>query len=389
MSVYLTPKMQSQRISHTWMTKIQDNIQGVEKRSALFTWPRIKLESKLQLVDDEKRRFIYAHLFRDMHNIWSIPVISDETTLTVESASGQKIITVVDTGYRHFYDGRKCILVDPDDWETYEEVIIDTVDSGTQITASTNLINTWPIGTLIYPLYECRINPEQSRDLKFYTVNNISIFGDESFEAERTFTYTLPTIDTDIYPTYNSLSLFLTKPINPITEKYRHPYILLKNLGLQTAFTNYGNTRAVYDRTFLLITKKEIYDFLNFFDAQMGRLGTFYTPTWLQDIVVSVGFADTDVTLTTKELYLTSDEIVGRHIYIVLPDGTYVCREITGRPSPTSIIIDSGIGTTVATADLSNVTCSFLQNVRFNIDELAIDYITPLIAKIKLGFNTI
>jgi len=388
MSVYLTPKMQGQRISHTWMTKIQENIQGGEKRSAIFTWPRIKLESKIQFVEDEERRFIHTHLFRDIHNVWSIPIISDETELTVEAASGQKVITVTETDYRHFYDGRDCILIDPDDWESYEAATINTVDSSTQITVDTNLTSTWPIGTLIYPLYDCRIKPEQTITSKFHEVNSINLAATESFESVRSFSYSLPSVDTGIFPTYNSLSLFLTKPMNPISEKWRHPFELFGTFGLQTDFINHGDTRGIFSRIFQLSTKKDIYDLFDFFDAQMGRLGTFYTPTWLDDIVINDGFLNTDTTLTIKKRYLTSGEIIGRHIYLQFPDGSYVCREITNSPTDTSIVI-AAPGTTVATANISKMLCCFLHEVRFNVDEMAVDYVKNPIARIKLSFNTI
>lgn len=384
--VYLTLPMADQKISHTWMTKIQETIEGDEKRTALFTWPRVKFTNKLQFTGEDKRRFLYAHLFRDLHNTWWIPIVSDESKLTSEAAAAQNTITVNATDERHFYNGRDCILISLTDWESYEVVTMTTV-SGTQITTSSGLANTWPVDTNIYPLYECRIESEQSRSSKYWKINSIDIVAKESFEETRTFTYTLPTVDTDVFPLYNSKNLFLYRPLNPVTEKYRHPNILLGEYGKQFNFSTYGDTRAVFDRRFICNSRKEIYDLFDFFDAKQGRFKTFYTPTWMKDIIIASDFNTVDTTLAVNNLYLTADEVVGRHIYIKFKDGTYACREITARPSANSITISPAIGTTVPTADLPNTLCSFLYEVRFNMDEILFEYETKSIAKTKLSFN--
>ena len=312
MTAYLTMPMTDQQISHTWKTTIQENIEGVEKRSALLTWPSVTLDNQIQFTSDEEKTFIRTMLYRELFGFWKMPIVSDKTTLSAQAASGQTIIAVSETDYRHFYDGRECILIDPDDWESYEIVIIDTVDSSIQITAEFNLVSTWPAGTLIFPFYNFRITDEQDLKSNFHRITGIKINAEEAFESQRDFTYTLPTIDTSIFPVYNSLNLFLKRPRNPISEKFRHPYKLLGGIGLKTPFGTYDHTKGIFDRTFQFTTKKEIYDHLDFFDANQGRLVTFYTPTWLNDIIISTGFGSADVTLTTKKIYFTGSELIGR-----------------------------------------------------------------------------
>jgi hypothetical protein len=389
MTAYLTMGMQDQQLSHTWRTTIQETIEGGEKRSALQTWPRVTLDNQIQFTTDQEKTFIRTMLSRELYGFWKIPIISDKTTLSSQAASGQKVLAVTETDYRHFYDGRECALINPDDWESYEIVEIDTIDSSTQITAADNLVSTWPTGTLVFPLYQFRITDEQELTSKFHTVTGIDINAEEAFETQRTFTYTLPTIDTGVFPTYNSLSLFLKRPRPPISEKFRSPYTLLMGMGIKTPFSNYDHTRGIFDRNFQFTTKKEIYDHLDFFDAMQGRLGSFYAPTWMNDIVVNDGFDSADVTLTTKKIYFTESEITGKHVYIEFPDGSYATREISARPTDTSITLDSAIDTTVAAADIAQVRISFLPEVRFNQDEMKLNYQQKNqgIARTSLGFN--
>ena len=389
MTAYLTMGMQDQQISHTWRTTIQETIEGGEKRSALFTWPRVTLDSQIQFTTDQEKTFIRAMLNREIYGFWKIPIVSDKTTLSSQAASGQPILTIAETDYRHFYEGRECVLVVPDDWESYEVLEISTIDSSTQITVTVNPVNTWPAGTLVFPLYQFRITDEQDLTSKFYTINGIDISADEAFESQRDFTYTLPTIDTDVFPVYNSLNLFLKRPRNPISETFRRPYAIMEGIGIKTPFSTYDYTRGILDRDFQFTTKKEIYDHLDFFDAMQGRLGSFYAPTWMNDIVVNAGFGSTDVTLTTKKIYFTEAELTGKHVYIEFPDGSYATREISARPTETSITLDSAIGTAVT--DITLVKISFLHEVRFSQDEIKLTYQQKKqeIARTSLGFSVL
>lgn len=389
MNVYFTPSIQNQSLEHIWKTSIQENIQGIEKRAALFTWPRVRLESTAQLITEKEQRIFRAYM-ENIHNIWYFPIISNRTILTEIADAGQKIIMVEETLYRHFYSGRLCILMNPLDREIYEVAEISSVDSSTKITAANNLANTWPIGTFVYPFYPAHIKSAQSRTIKQLNLLETSIIAEESFETIHSFTYTLPSIDTDIFPEYNSLYSFLIKPLSPIEEEFQHPYSLLKFLGKQTVFSNYENTRNTMRRNFLIAAKKNIQAVLDFFDVQRGRLGAFYMPTWLKDVVITEGFSADATILTVQELYMTESEITGKHLYIQFPDKTYVCRKIAGAPSQTSIIINSAIGTAVNTEDLDDMLCSFLPVVRFNQDNIKLVYQgKPSLAKITLNFKTL
>jgi len=389
MNVYFTPSIQNQSLEHIWKTNIQENIQGMEKRTALFTWPRVRLESTVQLITKKEQR-IFRTYTENIHNIWYFPIISNKTILTEIADAGQKIIMVEETLYRHFYNGRLCILTNPADREIYEIVEISSVDSSTKITAKDNLTNTWPAGTLIYPFYPTHIKPAQSRTIKQLNLLETSIVAEESFETVHSFSYTLPSIDVDIFPEYNSLHSFLIRPLPPIEEEFQHPYSLLNFLGKQTVFSNYENTRNTMRRNFLITTRKNIQAVLDFFDAQKGRLGAFYTPTWLKDIIITEGFSADATILTVQELYMTESEITGKHLYIQFPDKTYVCKEIIGAPSQTSIIIDSAIGTAVDTEKLNDMLCSFFPEVRFNQDNIKLIYLyKSSLAKIDLNFKTL
>ena len=203
--VYVTSKIQKQTLIHSWITSIQENVKGVEKRSSLLTWPRIRLDNELRLIDTNERNFIRSSLYRAIHGIWGFPFVHDKTILTSEAAGGQKALALEETSYRHFYDGRGLILVKPSDWTCYEYALIDTVDSDTQITMTTNLTGTWPLGTYVYPIYEHRVSEDQEIDIQFRQLNYVNLSATESFESLRSFSYSVPSSGA---PTYDDLDLF-------------------------------------------------------------------------------------------------------------------------------------------------------------------------------------
>ncbi len=384
--VYVTSKIQKQTLIHSWITSIQENIKGVEKRSSLLTWPRIKLDNELRLIDTSERNFIRSSLSRAIHGIWGFPFVHDKTILTSEAAAGQKVLTLKETSYRHFYGGRGLILVKPSDWTYYEYDLINTVDSDTQITMTTNLTGTWPIGTHVYPIYEYRVSEDQEIDIQFRQLNYVSLSATESFESLRSFSYSVPSSGA---PTYNSLDLFLTKPLYPMRGKYSHPYEYLSFLGLGYESSSYDKTRLSFSMDFRVVSRSAIWNLLKFFDSKRGRFQTFYIPSWNNDVVPTAAIGATDTTLTVEQIQFTSAEIVGRHLFIRLPDASYVCREITDLPTSTSIQIDSAIGMAISQSNLSKMLLSFLYKARFGVDEILFEYIADEIINTKLDFKTI
>ena len=366
---YVTPKIYKQNLVHSWMTSIQENVKGGEKRSSLVTWPRIKTSSDLTLVSTAERRFIRAALYQNIHKIWGFPFVHDKTALTSQATDGQKILTVAETSYRHFYDGRGCILISPSNWELYEYGTIDTVDSATQITLKSNLIGSWPIDTYVYPMYEYRIEEMQEINAFIKQLNYITLSATETMESLRSFSYSIPSSGA---PTYNGLDLFLIMPQHPVTETYQHPFEHLLYFGKGFVASVYDKTRFVFAMDFIIVSREDIWSLLNFFDSKRGRFQVFYMPSWDNDIVLTAAVAVDDINLTVESLYLLSDEIIGRHLWIRLPDQSYVCREVVAVPNATTVTISSSIGTAISQSNLSKMLICFLNKVRFNVDEILV-----------------
>jgi len=375
--VYLTMQPYSQSISHLWRTSILTNMIGWEQRSALYTWPRITLRGKYSPTGTTEINWLKRKLLRSTDALWGIPAWMDKTTLTAQAASGQKVMAVGATGNRHFYAGRQVILINPDNFQSYEVKTIDTL-AAAQINTTVNLTSTWPVGTWVLPLYECRINQGHEVASQYQLWQAFELDATEAYETARTFAYSLPVSGAD---QYNSIDILLHKPLNPVTYKYQRAYDLLQFLGLGYAGGRFDTGENVMGMKMTLsrITRTDIYKTINFFDACQGRLNQFWVPSWSKDLVATAAIDSADTVIAVENIdyetaYLTN-EVIGRFVYIQFPDGTYVCRKVADADDTTpSITLNSAIGTTVTAGNLNNLLISFLNLVRFDIDELIVEY---------------
>jgi len=168
-------------INHAWHTSIQTSIPGQEKRSALFTWHRKTISYTLDLLTIQESNWMKRHIFRDIHNLWGVPLWPDYTYVTASAAAGQKIIAVEDTDDRRFATGDDIVLINPSDFTSYEKGTIDAF-TATQITLVDNLVSTWPTHTDIYPLMTARMM--QMQEVQSYTAayGSIKITAKEVYE---------------------------------------------------------------------------------------------------------------------------------------------------------------------------------------------------------------
>ena len=386
-ATYLTLKPKTQKVAHAWKTGLQTTVTGIEKRSMLFTWPRINLENEFLATTNQQINYLKRNIFYYADQLWGIPIWADLTTLTAQAASGQKNINVVQTANRHFYAGRKCIIIDADDFTRYEVATINTL-SAVQLVSLANLTITWPVGSLVLPCYDCYIAQDQEIGADYQRGQSFVLQASEAYESLRTFTYSAPVSGA---ATYEGLDLFAFKFLRPLAYHYKRSYELSQFLGLGFRYGKYAagdNTLGLRGKV-IRETRQEIWDLINFFDSKAGRLTQFWVPTWSKDLVATAAIGAGDTVINTEPIqysthYLPND-IINRYVFIEFPDKTTTCRKISNAATST-ITLDSAIGKAVAAGDLTNLLISFLIQCRFDIDELEIDFTTATLGQAELSF---
>ncbi len=193
---------------------------------------------------------------------------------------------------------------------------------------------------------------------------------------------------------YKGFDLFLIRPnwLGDPEHGYSRAYELLSYLGLEYSESQVIETATRLKALYTEFDRSALQTLLNFFDGKKGRWYPFWMPSFSEDLVVTAAFGSDATTLTIEDVdypnYWLPNDATGRHLYIEWPDGSYVCKAVTDAAGST-LTLEEAIGKAATTADLPGLRVSFLYFVRFDLDEVEIEYITPEIADIQLSFKTV
>lgn len=116
---------------------------------------------------------------------------------------------------------------------------------------------------------------------------------------------------------------------------------------------------------------------IDFFDLMIGRLSSFWIPSWQKDIKLTsdIGASDTTINITDidYDTYYPSTQDTGRYLFFYVRRGKWFARQVTAVPSGTQLTIESALGEVFSK---NNMVC-FLYHVRFDIDTLELEYRSP------------
>ena len=370
-----------------WKTSIQTSINAMEKRSALFTWPRRYLRYSLLTMSAQETNYLVRKFYKSLHLVWGIPYWLDRVALTSQAASGQAVLNVEDTTDLNFEVNAKCIILT--DENTYEVGVISDITTNT-ITLDANLADSWSASTSVYPIFKARLQVDQN--------GKVLVVGHTSFTIEAT---EVPDVDvehvpltTTAFPTHYDLPVFDLSPdwSSGLQLQFNHNYDSLKFLGPEFTLSTIDESSLTLTMDFLHGTNAETNKILSFFDDNKGRWGTFYLPSQMNDIVVTEGFTTTDTVLSIENIdwsvYWDSMTSMGHLVQFKFPDGSKQYRLIVGSTG-TSMTINPPLDTAVTTENLPYLTVSFLWQARFDMDEIEVTKITDTISKFNLRFRTI
>lgn len=372
-------------LSKTWDTKIQESINGKEVRSAIYSFPRNSFRYTYTLLSQKEISYLNRRIYKNLHNIWGIPYWQDQTFLSSQAVSGQPVLNVESTEYRNFEVGGSCVILAGIGEYEVGQILSFTA---TTITLQDDLNTTWDSGVLVMPLLQGRIDPVQTINIS----GNNGVFQLEISES----------VDTDIikanpsisFPTYLSYSVFNLKPNmrDQRVFKYQRTYELLKFYGVSVSLTNKNESSTTFTNDFLFFTKNEIQEFIDFFNYNKGRYGNFWIPSYNDDVNIISSFSDSDVTFSVDLIDWANyweDNNTGIYLNFKFSDGTEIQRRIISEPSSNQLTIDSAIGKTCSSDELSGLNVSFLYFGRFDIDRIDLLYETDTIASTKVTFKTI
>jgi len=195
-------------------------------------------------------------------------------------------------------------------------------------------------------------------------------------------------------PTYKGAYVLPVKPnwIGDPVHAYDHPYDLLKGIGKAYSESRLDETQFRFRANYIL-SRADTAIFFDFFDMLKGRCYPFWLPSWQPDIKVAAAFDAGATQLIIEDCeypaFWLPNPAAGRHLYIEWPDSSAVIRGVSDAPNSTTITLDEAVGKSCSEAELPRLVTSFLYPVRFDQDELRIDYTTPDVAETEVAFKTV
>ena len=376
-------------MTHEWKTGIQKAISGQEKLSALFSWPRVKVDQKHTVITATERNFIKNSLFEfaSLDKIWAVPLWSDACQLSVNANSGQAVIsTVEDPQAMDYLVDRYAVLANISDYTSYEVIEISSIATN-EINAKVSLSSTWDKdSTFICPLHDMTLNSTQNELSRTEDeISTIQLRFREAFLATLAHTY----VQHAYTPaTYAGVDLF---PVD-ISPQKAHNFEFMSNAivsqkyGMGYAINYFDETEMEIGFRFLLKERTQQFKLRNFFDKQMGRYGHFFIPTFGRDLRLTsaVGVSDTVLNVNQSDDYYSTyfgNTLTGRYIAIFTPSGNYYARKVTAASSSTITI--TAVGEAIENYQACRI--SLLHYCRFTDDQLSMQFKGPWIARGNIG----
>jgi len=195
----------------------RDSVFPYRRRKTIFinhlTWPRKSLKYTITGKTSAESAYIKRKIYKSIDKVFGIPLWINRTSLSSEAASDQKQLDVDSIAYYNSYEvGAPVIILAS--LLNYEVGIIDSI-TDTKITLEDNLVNTWPVGTSVYPLLQGNISVDQQAKMITSGVGTFIVDFEEQYDGEITRS---SDGSVDEYPEYNSLPVFDIEPnwIKPI-----------------------------------------------------------------------------------------------------------------------------------------------------------------------------
>lgn len=355
-----------------WMTDVITAYDGTEQRIKLRGTPRRNFEFSF-VASGTMRRKLDSAIYGWGARNWAVPVWTDGELLTTQASAGASTITV-STSNRDYHAGGLVILLA--DSGSYEVAEISSKTS-TTLTLLRPLNNTWAAQSCtVYPVRTARL--QQTYGYNRFTGD--VAYGRVRFDSEEINDYTAATEAT----TYRGYPVLTEKPnwIRNIDVTFDRKLAVIDfGYGEKAVFDESGVPTIAQNFEWFLESKQRIADFRAWLYARAGKYSAFWTPTWVDDMVVNATIASGSTTVDINYMEYTrhiSAKLHRKDIRIELNNGTVFYRRITGSTEVNStterISIDSALGIQVLPSEISRV--SFMALSRLDADGVEINYFT-------------
>lgn len=359
-----------------WMTNILKTINRYEQRGSTYTFPRRIQKYTVTFRSASEAAYARGKIFKNLHNVWLVPLWEQQATLTSQASSGTNTLTLTGGAYLDWLAKSPVILFDDKDNFEVKQI---TSWSNPTLTLETNLASTWPAGTLVYPCLQARCAESQPLTHSTGRYGNMRVTFEEVVDIDITqlSSYVGKTEGRlGDFSKYNGLFILDKEPnwVRAMDQKWIHMRDILKYYGVEEMLTYQTETELIFGCEYMAKNRNEVIALRDFFNFHRGRWRHFWIPTWVDDFVITSAISSSDTSLTVEDFdwntYYNSAQEFGQHIAIILGDGTIIPKTITSVSGDTTVNLDSAVGVNVPADELGSIKCSFLIPARFDYDEI-------------------
>jgi len=374
-------------LSYMFDTNILRTIYGFEQRAALLGWPRKTVKYNVAFMSQAD----YAYFMRTMRNyqgqVFGVPIWGQQGVLTAQAPASQFYVDLTGVDQMDFEVGANCVVYA--DRDTYDIREISSMTS-TRLNFSVGLSNTWPIGSTVYPMIHGTVEQNIPLQKRTSAYGGASLVFKEAWDDDITHG-----LGSHTFPEYQGYSVLDTEPnwAGNVRLSIARASEYLRNFGVQIRYTREQESELQLDLGYLWAGIDECAEIRGFFHDCRGKWRQFWCPSWQRDIEITGAIAPADDFLTIEDIDYSASwaisHIIGKYLFLMLPDGTKLYRKVIGWPSATQLNLSSAVGHTVPASQAHLTLASFLLPSRFEVDEMEMTYHRPHVVTTRVRMQSL
>lgn len=263
------------QLTYQYSTDIFTSRSGKEQRRALRNTPRLQVEFSATGHGDDLRWF--NNIMAGWHrNAFLMPEYTRNVLTTSHMPAGGAVVNVASVP-AWLVPGASVILAQG---RQFAARLVESVNGNTvKFTSIGN--DDWPAGAKLHPGLGGRLSPDLTTSRLTSEAGTIAVIFDET--PGDGIPSPLPAAPL----THNGLELVLHKPNYAVPIRLTHSWPVEQvdfNRGRTKTFVPVNFATRTFQAEYLRIGRKQAQDFLDIFRRMKGRRGSFYMPTWENDL---------------------------------------------------------------------------------------------------------
>lgn len=401
---------------YSYLTDILTSYGGKEQRVKLRTVPNHLLSYNYNAMNSAEAQWLRAQIRQNQSVVTFIPMWHSMASIADNFLSG-KILSIDE---RYMYGFHNCDAVEifrKDDVMHHSSYNITKIVKRYE---DNKIVFKTPIdkeldklNTFVVPLIRCSTQPTSNIAYVYSNGSNLTmnfedILYEPTFDIPSKYYTEFDYTDIDNFNNYSlptsidGLDVFLCEPQWTSDDSLTLSVGKLTNkLDNKTGIFKYdlknNKTYDSHSMTILLENIKMIVNMKKFFNRVAGRFKSFYCPSWVNDLSPSADIAEGTNIIYTElndlyRYYLTNGrkkKIIiftkdfKSHIYDILTYGTETINNVKyGK-----ILLSSPVDSNIPLINIEMI--SFMNLVRFDSDDLQIDYETTEVATVQLAMKEV